>query len=394
MGKKCTLIIVLFLSLTTFLTGCWNNRPLKSISICSAIGIDKPDNEYPIEISAQIAKSSALGTTEQAKSKEKAFVFASLSANTFHGCSRNLFTIHLDRDIYVNHVQLIVIGEEYAKNGVTDALEYWERDHECNMDALVVVAKGLKATKVLQTESELQDVPAIHIAKTLKNTKATSEAYETNLYDALTKMNTEGIEMTLGSFQFEPGSSETSLQNMDARGAAAFKGDKLVGWLDKDDTKSLRIVENEFTGGVFDIANPIEKGKYINYELFSAKTKCELNIEDNKPSFHIKVEARGGVSEIHGEKTQVTSSNIKILESATNKVLKQMIEKTLYKAQHEFKSDIFGFGHKIYQDNPHYWGKIKDNWDNIYESMSISVDVKVSTFEFQAGRILEEVQIK
>jgi len=273
-------------------------------------------------------------------------------------------------------------------------LEYYERDHEFSMDALVVVAKGLKATKVLQAESDLQDVPAIHIYRTIKNTKATSEAYEISLFDALTRMNTDGAEMTVGSFQFEPGSDETSLQNMDLRGAAAFKGDKLVGWLDKDDTKSLRIIENKLTGGVFEVPNPIEKGTYINYELFSAKSKCQLSIKDNKPSFHIKVEASGGISEIHGEKTEVTSSNIKILESAANKVLKQMIEKTLNKAQHEFKSDIFGFGHKLYQDNPQFWESIKDNWDSIYQSMPISVEVKVSTFEFQAGRVFERIETK
>lgn len=393
MAKKSILVTVFLLSIIVILTGCWNNRPLKSIGMCTAIGIDIPDNNYPIEISAQIAKASAMGTTELA-TKEKAYVFASLSANTFHGCARNIFSIHLDRDMYVNHIKLIVIGEQFAKNGIADGLEFYERDHEFSMDALVVVAKGLKATKVLQAESELQDVPSIHIYRTIKNTKATSEAYEINLYDALAKMHTEGIEMTVGCFQFEPGSDETSLQNMDVRGAAAFKGDKLVGWLDKDETKALRIVENDLTGGVFDVPNPIEEGTYINYELFAAKTNCKLSIEDNMPSFQIKVEAKGGISEIHGEKTQVTSSNIKKMESATNELIKQIIEKTLYKAQHEFKSDIFGFGHKIYQDNPSYWEIIKNDWDNIYENMPISVEVKVSTFEFQAGRVYERIETK
>lgn len=390
MVKKYIFIIACTFFIITTSTACWNNRPLKSVSICSAIGIDKPE-EYPIEISAQVAKSSALGISEHAKD-EKAYVFASLAAHTFHGCSRNLFTTHLDRDIYVNHVQLILIGEEYAKNGVADALEYWERDHECSVDAIVVVAKGLKATKVLQLESELQDVPAIHIVRAVKNTEATSEAYEISLYEALTKLNSKGYEMTLGCFQFEQGSDGTSLQEMDVRGAAVFKEDKLVGWMDKDDTKSLRIVEDKLTGGVFEIPNPLEKGTYINYELFSAKTKCEFHIKENMPSFRIKVEAKGGISEVHGEETYITSSSIKILESATNKVLKKQIEKTIYRAQHKFKSDIFGFGHKIYQNNPEYWETIKDSWDSIYESMPISVEVKSSTFEFQAGRLFERVE--
>ena len=393
MGKKRVAAAILLLLVIVLLAGCWNNRPLKSIGICTAIGIDKPDNQYPIEISVQIAKSSALGTAEQAK-KEKAFVFSSLSANTFHGCARNLFTIDLDRDLFVNHIRLIVIGEEFAKNGIADGLEFYERDHEFSMDALVVVAKGLKATKVLQAESDLQDVPANHIFRALKNTQATSEAYDISLYDAFTKMHTEGIEMTVGCFQFEPGSDETFLENMDVRGTAVFKGDKLVGWLDKDETKILRILESKLTGGVIEVPNPIEEGKYIAYELFSSKTNFELSIEENMPSFHIKVEAKGGVCEIHGEETQVNTDTIKIMETATNEVIKEQIEKTLKKAQQELKSDIIGFGNKIYQNNPEYWETIKDNWDSIYQSMFISVEVEVSTFEFQAGRVYERIETK
>ena len=136
------------------------------------------------------------------------------------------------------------------------------------------------------------------------------------------------------------------------------------------------------------------QGKYINYEIFSAKTKFELNIKDGKPSFNIKVKVRGGISEIHGSKTQINSSTIRELEYATSKEIEQLYKKTLNKAQHEFKSDIFGFGNKIYQDNPYYWEKIKDNWDIIYESMPINVDVSVSTFEFQAGRLYGRSQTK
>ena len=219
--KKSTLITILILSAMIFITGCWNNRSLKSVGISAAIGIDEEDDL--IDFSLQIAKPSAQGS-EQAQSQEKGFMFANLAAVTFHGGARNLFTVNLDRDVYIQHVQLIVIGEELAKKGVADALDFWERDHEANINALVVVAKGLKASKVLQAESDVQKIPAFHIVQTIKNTEASSEAYQINLFDALKKMNTEGEEMTQGSFQFSPGSNQSSLQDMDARGAAAFKG--------------------------------------------------------------------------------------------------------------------------------------------------------------------------
>lgn len=388
MKKKRLHITVVSLLIMLLLTGCWNNRPLKDLGICTAIGIDKPEY-YPIEVSAQIAKTSALGTQAEGggTSGEKAFFYASLKAFTFHGCARNIFTTHLDRDLYVNHVQLIVIGEEYAKLGIADGVEFWERDHECSIDTLVIIAKELQATKVLQAESEYQKVPAVHIVKSIRNTEATSEAYEITLFDALQKMNTEGVEMTLGSFRFEPGSDGTSLDEMDVRGAAAFKGDKLVGWLNKDETKALRITENELTGGVFEVPNPFQEGKYINYELFNASTKYEVSIQNNKPSINIKVEAKGGISEIQGDDTVVNESNIEVMESAAGKYIKQQIEKTVSRAQHELNSDIFGIGLQICKSDPQYWETIRENWYDIYQSVPVNVEVNVSTFEFQAGRI-------
>ena len=207
-------------------------------------------------------------------------------------------------------------------------------------------------------------------------------------------MNTEGVEMTLGCFQFEPGSDGKSLDEMDVRGAAAFKGDKLVGWLNKDETKALRITENELTGGVFEIPNPFQVGKYINYELFSASTEYEVNIKDNKPSINIKVKARGGISELQGEDTVINEANIKTIESAAGEYIKQQIEKTVNRAQHELNSDIFGIGLKICKSDPKYWDTIKDNWYDIYASVPINVEVNVSTFEFQAGRLFGRSKTK
>lgn len=395
MRKRLIRMTTLALVLTTsiLMTGCWNNRTLKTVGISVAIGLDKSDElDKNIEFSIQFAKPSALGTEK--KTNEKAFIFGNLSANTMHGAVRPLFTVNLDKEVYIQHVQLIVIGEELAREGVADALDFWERDHEQNINSRVIVAKGMKGSRILQVESDVQKIPVIHILNSLKLKKLTSEAYEISLYDALTKMYTPGEEMILGNIQSTSGADITSLQNMDLRGAAAFKGDKMVGWLDKDDTKCLQMVENKTKGAVFEIPNPYEEGRYILYEIIKSKAKCELKVEDNKPFFHINVTVYGGPGEILGSRTPVNSISIKEMEYATSQEIKKLFEKTLYKAQHELKSDIFGFGHKIYQKNPKYWEAIKDDWDTIYESMSVSVDVKVSTNEFQTGRTYGRSQIK
>lgn len=385
-------IAAVILSLIVLLTGCWNNRPLKTLSIVSAVGIDLAGDG--VEVSLQLIKASAMGTTEaQAVSPEKAVLTVQLAGTTQHYDARNLFSTVLPKQGYFNHILLFVISEELAKKGVADILEFQDRDHEYDVNELLVISKGVKASTVIYTESEADKIPAKHIADTIRNTVATAQNCETDVYDFLAKINTEGQEATAGVFQFREGSDHSNLMQMDVRGTAAFKGDKLVGWLDPEETQGLNIIENKAEGAVFDIHNPLAEGKFYNWEFVSNTTSVEAVIKDGKPSINVKAEPVGTINYVNGE-FPVNVSTVKTMTEAAGERIKKIIENTVHKAQHEFKSDIFGFGHKIYQTDPAYWNTIKDNWDTMFQTLPVNVEVNAQTKEFGANLTYERVHIK
>ncbi len=381
MKKRVFLLwICIFMALLS--TGCWNNRPLKKIFINAAIGIDSAPNNQ-IQFSVQLVKAAALQTEQTAQ--EKAFVFATNKADTLHQAGRSIATTFLDKMIYIDHVQLIVIGEEMAKKGIGDALDFWERDHEANIDAILIVTKDVDAATVLQAESQMEPIPSQQIKNSFVYTTLTAESYESTLFDCLAAMNTEGAGIVVGMIQFKEGSDKKSLNDIDLRGAAVLKDNKLAGYIGPDDVKALMIVRNEAKGALFDVHNPFLKNEFFNYEMLSASTKMEVTFSEGQPSFTIKTKIEGGISELHGEAPAFTKQNLEIMAAAVKEELEAMITQTIRTTQDEFDSDIFGFSTMLSGHYPDYWQQNKDNWDEIYKTLPVSVEAEVLIKEF--GRI-------
>ena len=382
--KKRMLLLWICVLVMLLTTGCWNNRPLKNIFIDAAIGIDYAQNDQ-IQFSVQLVKASALQTDQAAK--ENAFIFATNQADTLHQAGRSIATMFLDKMIYIDHVQLIVIGEEMAKNGIGDALDFWERDHEANINALLIVTKGVDAATVLQAESKMEPIPSRQIKNSFIYTSLTAESYNSTLFDCLAAMNAEGAGIVLGMIQFKEGSDHKSLNDIDLRGAAVLKDNKLVGYIGPDDVKALMIVKNEATGALFDVRNPFAQDEFFNYEMLGASTKMEVTFEDGQPSFSLKVKLQGGIGEFHGEVPSFTKPNLESLEGAVEEKVEATILQTIKTTQDEFDSDIFGFSQLLSGHYPDYWEQNKENWDEIYKTLPVSVEAEVSIKEF--GRIYE-----
>ena len=55
----------------------------------------------------------------------------------------------------------------------------------------------------------------------------------------------------------------------------------------------------------------------------------------------------------------------------------QNIVRVINKVQHEFDTDIFGFGQIIYEDLPDIWKQYKDNWDTGFKELTFEVSCEI-----------------
>lgn len=296
----------------------------------------------------------------------------------------DIFGKRLNKKIYINHIQLMVIGEELARKGIGDTLDFWERDHEANNRAIILIAKGTTAKRIMEATSEISDIPAMHIMGGVKNQKAWSKSLVLTMFDVLSILNKEGQDLAVGVIEL-PETEKADLNNMALGGAAVFRGDKLVGWLSLFETRGLLYVMNKSRGGVRDIPHPQDPDKTITVELIGAKAQKAVQLTDGKPAYTVKIKQNISVGEIHGSQVLWTNEMVKKIEQITADSIKSDVQQAIHAAQDKYQSDILGFGDMLRRKYPDYWEQVKNNWHEEFAQAPVEINVEVTLEKF--GRV-------
>lgn len=349
--------------------GCWNMRELDSLSIVMGFGIDKAEVSDEIELTAQIVKT---GGKNQSSANEKgsddsSFINLRSTGNDIFTIIRE-YTHKISRRLYIGDSQIIVFGESSAKEGIRNKLDFFMRDHEGRLIVYVIVAKG-KAYDVLKEEPEFGNIPAIDIANLIENQFATSEAVKVTLFDLIPNLvnNTKSMVLPCVSVLSEGEGKKIALTS-----SAVFKDDKLVGELDKKETRGYLWVMNDVKSGVINV-NVL--GENTSIEIKKAKSEVVPQInKDGSIKIKVKITEEGILNSQVGNASLDKVFNNKKLENATAYVIKKEIQKTLDKAR-EMGTDIYGFGEDINRKYPKEWKTIKANWDKLFKEIDINIEV-------------------
>lgn len=388
MARKLSLFVLIIFTALIF-TGCWNNRDLTELSILTALGIDKKD-DGKIEVTAQIIKPTEVGTSGAGGGSggggdKKGFVVVSNTDRTIFAALRGMLG-KVNKKIFYSSSQVIVIGEELAKSGIQDYIDFILRDQETQYKSLILIAKGSTAKEIVEQEYELSKVPGAFIRDTLKNTVSRGFTKKMNLLGMARELATEGRELSIATIEKQENTTLTE-------GMAVFRRDRMIGWLDKFETRGYSIITNRAKSSIIEIPSD-KSGKVIGIELtkVSSKIKTEVN-KDKELLISIKIKVKGNI----GEEQETGSKNTNELCDCVEKNLKKQIlkecENTIKKSQREFKSDIFGFGMHVFDAYPDYWKTVSEKWsEEIYPNVKVKLSVEA---EIQrTGLISKNIKIE
>ena len=111
--KKLLIIPLIFL-----LTGCWNYRELNQLAITTGIAVDKENDNYKITI--MIANSKKSSSSDGSITP---------SAAVYDGTGQTIYeafkdtSLSVSKQIYLSHIDVLVLSEEVAKNNLTDVID-------------------------------------------------------------------------------------------------------------------------------------------------------------------------------------------------------------------------------------------------------------------------------
>ncbi|WP_078411763.1 Ger(x)C family spore germination protein [Priestia abyssalis] len=375
-------IIIVLVVLLVFLTGCWNRRELNTLAIAVGMGIDKVDGQYVV--SFQVVNPGEVASKAGGGEGATAVMFKE-KGDTIFEALRKVTTIS-PRKIYVAHLRMVVIGEEAAKEGIGEILDFLSRDHELRTDFYLAVASDTKAENVLKILLPLEKIPSNKLFTALEvSEKVWAPTVSVTLDEFIANLIGEGINPALTGVKVigsqEAGEKRTNMQEIDPEAQlqyediAVFKKDQLVGWLNEDESKGYTNIVDKLDSTVIQV--PCSEGGKVGIEIMRATSKIKGRVKNGEAKVEVNIEAIGSVGDVECKSLDLMKSNtLKQLEKKTEKVMKEHSEAAIKKAK-ELETDIFGFGQAIYREDPAYWKKVKKNWNEVFVDIPAEVNIKV-----------------
>ncbi|WP_026564883.1 Ger(x)C family spore germination protein [Bacillus sp. UNC41MFS5] len=365
-------LVLLLLSVSFLLTGCWDRREVNDTALVLGAAIDKEKGKN-IRLTLQILIPRAVSSGQQGGGGggggPQVLVRSAIGENMADAASK--LQTKFPRKIFWGHCKSYIIGEKIAKaGGVHEQIDFLLRHPEPRERAYLYVSVG-KAANILELQPPL----------------------ELYVGDALRKLAEKGIGASITVKDFEQmltgdtgaallplikklppltGNKQETIANI--IGTAIFKKDKMVGQIDISVTRGLLWLRNEVE--VTAVTVKPKKGESISLDPIREKTKLIPTIKNGKWKILAKVKSEGTIVQ-NGSHLDIMSPIItKRVEKELEKDIKQRLNLSLKQVKKEMNIDAFGFGDAFHRKYPKEWEKVKDHWDKILPQVDVKIAIK------------------
>lgn len=363
---------ILIILLTLIPTGCWNYKELNDLAITTGLAIDKKDDL--IEATVMIANSQK---ENENKAKASNVVYSGIGETVYDALKDA--ALKVSKEIYFGHIEIIIISEELAKEGISKILDFVFRYPQVRNDFYIAISNECSAKDLLKITTPLETISSQNIAKNIKITnKLQGYIYSIQFIETISHILTDGINPVIPSLKIvgniNQGNKEENVEQsepetyvkLDTLGI--FYKDKLITFANKDESKGINIINNKITTASITINyNDIP----ITLELTTLKTKIDVNMK----KVTLNITAKGSIEEVKGNIDLIKIENINKIQDEGSKEIKKIVSEAIKLAQNN-KTDIFGFGKKYHEKGYKNWDTIKEIWDEkIFTNLEPEINV-------------------
>ncbi len=226
MKKLLILLLIPFI-----LSGCYDYNELNDLAIISGVGIDYEDDNYVVTYEILSTKksgeTSGATSTYTVSSKGKTITEAFLK-------NGNL----MDKVPYYDHVDIVLISEEVAKNYFKDVAEFIIRGSQFRNEIYLCVAKDAKAKDIIKTTTKEKPIASTFITDLLEHSSDSSSAgYYEPFTKTLNKIITKGEDALAPVFSLKE-------KEIVLKGMAIFKDFNLQTIITNDEASIVNLLNN------------------------------------------------------------------------------------------------------------------------------------------------------
>lgn len=365
-GKKFIILSLLILFCTFLMNGCWDWREIETLGLVQALGFDLKPNSDDLTITTMIAIPPKLTPEGGGGDNSPSVLIISMDAPSIYEAFNRINTT-VNREITLIQTQVLLIGEEMAKQGVQRWIDNLIRFREMRRTLFIYICKG-RAADIMQVKPKLELNPAEYLTTLLELSNKTGMFPETRLHDFMGRYETyaqQNYAPLIATYKRQGEASSEAAPPEDGQsgdsapaedqpedrriiGTAVFRDDKLVGELDIYESQVLQMLTGKFREALLTIADPHKEGNRIIFRLIAARNPIiKYQKQGSVDHFKVNLSLEAEIISIQSGINYTTPHNENLLGQKIAQLLKRRIDRVIAKTQKEFRSDIFGFGVKV-----------------------------------------------
>jgi Ger(x)C family germination protein len=352
------------------LTGCWDRRPIGDLDVVKLIFFDR----------AEGGADDIQGLFYRPAFQVNKTIYADIlyeKGRTFYEI-RDKIQHHEGSRLVYGHVEIIMIGNDLAEQGISGIITQLDSDTLFNRKSSVVILES-DFNDLLKFVSPEQLRTAMYLRDVVVQGNSISYNSKPSVTKVISTLLNKGRELSLPvtSLDHERG-------KLKIVGLGVFKDDKMVGMINADKTKIYLLLVDDVQEQPYHFSHiKTEKTalKEVDFTIVKNDIQTKINIIDDIPhidlsgKFTINIEhfvLREGVLDnynIFNEK------EIKILKRSISEILEKEITDLIGNLQKEYNSDIIGLGEKVRISNIEYFNR--HEWSEVFPLAEISVKTDI-----------------
>lgn len=362
------------ISIIILMPSCQQKKEITEMAKVLAVAIDdSPDGGYILTVEALTqgaGSDSSMSMTKGGQQSGQTMIFSSTGPSVLDAMN-NLSGI-IGKEVRFSHNKIIIIGEDLAKRGVAGVVDFSLRFQQMRPNIPIIVSKG-KAYDILNLQT--LDVPIV--ADVIENMLYMQDnlgyaPLETNLRFA-NDLGNRHVSPVCGVIKksIDKATKQTILI---LEGTAVFKDDKLIGYLNRDETRGLNWILGRVKTG--DIVVPYPDDVKSTLYIINSHSKVKPEVTDGRLTFNVIIDEKSNLREMRGNFDPVKDLNLMDkLGKAQDESIKKEIHSVIEKSQKELKVDIFGFADEVHKDMPKEWYNLQENWEEEFSNCNIEIHV-------------------
>ncbi|SIS03823.1 germination protein, Ger(x)C family [Peribacillus simplex] len=352
------IILIVFCFITA---GCDRDKTIDEIKIIQSLGYDIEGDKIIGSASYPVYVKSTQNPPE--------FKLLTAKSDTSHGIFTS-FTYQSPYPIEIGQTRSILLGEEFAKRGISEVIGTLVRDPIMGSNAKIVISKQSARTIL----SEMMKYPPFYMSNIIEQNMVTGNMPQSNVHSVLFQYYGDGQDISLPFIRL----NESGSLEMD--GLGVFKKDKLKLHLNNTETFLFKLITNKKIHGYMEFVTE-EKEKIFLKVMYGQNQLSVVNSGD-KPRVKLNLTLNILLKDFPSELDLSNKKDALLITNKTEEHLSKKV-KELIETFRDNQLDPIGIG-DAFRGKERDWNQ-KNFDEKIYPNLSFEVYVKCNLLQSGVG---------